>query len=391
MKANSARVVVAMSGGVDSSVAAALLKEEGYQVIGATMQIWPSEKQAYDVDRSDSCCRLDAIEDAKRVAYKLGIPHYVVNFKNIFNQKVIADFCQEYSLGRTPNPCIRCNQYIKFDALLERVKELGANFVATGHHARIEQDEASGRYLLKKGADQRKDQSYFLYTLTQEQLGHILLPVGTITKKRVREIARELEIPVAAKPESQELCFIPDNDYPKFIREFIPQAVKPGPIVDKQGNTIGEHQGIIFYTIGQRKGLGIAAQKPLYVTTIVHEQNAIVVGSKEEAYGTELIASRLNWISLTELKEPITAKAKIRYLHNEAEAEITPVDTDKVSVRFKEPQMAITPGQAVVFYDGDTVIGGGTIESVKKQDRTRAISAYKQMNREAAECPSYPN
>ena len=391
MKANSARIVVAMSGGVDSSVAAAILKEGGYQVIGVTMQLDSWDKQVFETDNPGRCCQHEAVEDAKRVAHKLSIPHYVMNFKDIFSQKVIADFCQEYSLGRTPNPCIRCNQYIKFDALLERVKELGANFVATGHHARIEQDEASGRYLLKKGADQRKDQSYFLYTLTQEQLRHILLPVGTITKKRVREIARELEIPVAAKPESQELCFIPDNDYPKFIREFIPQAVKPGPIVDKQGNTIGEHQGIIFYTIGQRKGLGIAAQKPLYVTTIVHEQNAIVVGSKEEAYGTELIASRLNWISLTELKEPITAKAKIRYLHNENEAEITPVDTDKVSVRFKEPQMAITPGQAVVFYDGDTVIGGGTIESVGKQNRSGAISAYKQMNREAAECPSYPN
>jgi tRNA-specific 2-thiouridylase len=380
-----------MSGGVDSSVAAALLREEGYQVIGVTMQIWPPDKQAYDVDRSDSCCRLDAIEDAKRVAYKLGIPHYVMNFRDIFSQKVIADFCQEYSLGRTPNPCIRCNQYIKFDALLKRAKELGANFVATGHHVRVEQDEASGRYLLKKGADQRKDQSYLLYALTQEQLEHALLPIGTITKERVREIARELKIPVAAKPQSQELCFIPDDDYPKFIREFIPQTVRPGPILDKQGNTLGEHQGIIFYTIGQRKGLGIAAQKPLYVTSIVHEKNAIVVGSKEEVFGTELIASRLNWISLTKLKEPITAKAKIRYLHNEAEAEITPIDTGEVRVRFKEPQMAITPGQAVVFYDGDIVIGGGTIESVRKQDTPRAISVYNQMNGETAECPSYPN
>ena len=391
MKANSARVVVALSGGVDSSVAAALLSKEGYQVIGVTMQLDPWDKQVFETDNHGRCCQHEAVEDAKRVAYKLGILHYVMNFKNIFNQKVIADFCREYSLGKTPNPCIRCNQYIKFDALLKRAKEFDANFVATGHHARIEQNEASARYLLKKGADQRKDQSYFLYTLTQEQLGHILLPVGTVTKEQVREIARKLEIPVAAKPESQELCFIPDADYPKFIREFIPQAVKPGPIVDKQGNIIGEHQGIIFYTIGQRKGLGIAAQKPLYITTIVHEHNAIVVGDKEEVYGTELIASGLNWISLTELKEPLTAKAKIRYQHNEAEAEITPVDTDKASVRFKEPQMAIAPGQAVVFYNGDTVIGGGTIEAGKKQDTSRVILAHKQMNVEAAECPSYPN
>ena len=352
-----------MSGGVDSSVAAAILKEEGYQVIGVTMQIWPSDKQAYEVDRFGGCCRLDAIEDAKGVAHKLGIPHYVMNFRDIFSQKVIADFCREYSLGRTPNPCIRCNQYIKFDALLKKAEELDADFVATGHHARIEQSAASGRYLLKKGSDQRKDQSYFLYTLTQQQLEYTLLPIGNFTKERVREIARELAIPVAAKPESQELCFIPDDDYSKFIKECIPQAVKPGPILDRQGGTLGEHQGILFYTIGQRKGLGLSTKEPLYVTTIVHERNAIVVGGKEEVYGTELIASGLNWISLTKLTQPITAKTKIRYLHNEVEAEITPIiDEDKVHVRFKEPQMAITPGQAVVFYDGDIVIGGGTIE-----------------------------
>jgi len=361
------RIVVAMSGGVDSSVAAAILKEEGYQVIGMTMQIWPSDKPASEVDRFGGCCRFGALEDAKRVAYKLGIPHYVVNFKDVFAQKVIADFCREYSLGRTPNPCIRCNQYIKFGALLERAKRLGADFVATGHHVRIEKGGASSRYLLKKGSDRRKDQSYVLYTLTQEQLEHTLLPIGNFTKDRVRKIARELEIPVAAKPESQEICFIPDGDYPKFLEKYIPQAIKPGPILDRRGNTLGKHRGILFYTIGQRKGLGLSTKDPLYVTNIMHERNAIVVGGKEEVYGTELIASGLNWISLTKLKQPITVKAKIRYLHNEAEAEITPIDEDRVHVRFKEPQMAITPGQAVVFYDGDTVIGGGTIE--KKSER----------------------
>jgi len=361
------RVVVAMSGGVDSSVVAAILKEEGYQVIGMTMQIWPSDKPASEIDRFGGCCRFGALEDAKRVAYKLGIPHYVVNFKDVFAQKVIADFCREYSLGRTPNPCIRCNQYIKFGALLERARRLGADFVATGHHVRIEKGGASSRYLLKKGSDRRKDQSYVLYTLSQEQLEHTLLPIGNFTKDRVRKIARELEIPVAAKPESQEICFIPDDDYPKFLEAYIPQAIKPGPILDRRGNTLGEHRGILFYTIGQRKGLGLSTKEPLYVTSIVHEKNAIVVGGKEEIYGTELIASGLNWISLTKLKQPITAKAKIRYLHNEAEAEITPIDEDRVHVRFKEPQMAITPGQAVVFYDGDTVIGGGTIE--KKSER----------------------
>jgi len=362
VKGNTAKVLVAMSGGVDSSVAAAILKEEGYQVIGVTMQIWPSDKQAYDVDRFGGCCGLSAIEDAKRVAYKLGIPHYVMNFRDIFAQKVIADFCQEYSLGRTPNPCIKCNQYIKFGALLERAGGLGADFVATGHHARIGKNGASGRYLLKKGIDRRKDQSYVLYTLTQKQLEHTLLPIGNFTKARVREIARELGLPVAARPESQEICFIPDGDYPKFLREYIPQAVKPGPILNRQGDTLGEHRGILFYTIGQRKGLGISAEEPLYVTAIVGERNAIVVGGKEEVYGSELIASRLNWISLAKLEQPITARAKIRYLHNEAEAAITPIDEDKVQVEFKEPQMAITPGQAIVFYHGDTVIGGGTIE-----------------------------
>lgn len=367
MKANSVRVVVALSGGVDSSVAAALLKEEGYQAIGVTIQIEPSDKQIYETVNFGGCCRLDAIEDAKRVAYKLGIPHYVLNFSDIFSQEVIVNFCREYSLGKTPNPCIRCNRYIKFGALRERAKELHADFVATGHHARIELDEVSGRYFLKKGNDQRKDQSYFLYTLTQEQLEHALLPIGNFTKGWVREIARELEIPVAAKPESQDICFIPDDDYPKFIKEFIPQAIKPGPILDKIGDTLGEHRGIPFYTIGQRKGLGIATKEPLYVTAIAHERNAIVVGSKEEIYKTELMASNMNWISLTKLTQPITARVKIRYLHNEAEAEITPLNEDKVHVRFKEPQMAITPGQAVVFYDGDIVIGGGTIEQEREE------------------------
>lgn len=366
MKEDTVRIIVAMSGGVDSSVAAAILKEEGYQVIGVTMQIWPSDKQAYDVDRFGGCCGLGAIEDAKRVAYKLGIPHYVMNFRDIFAQKVIADFCQEYSLGRTPNPCIKCNQYIKFGALLERAGELGANFVATGHHARIGKNGASGRYLLEKGIDRRKDQSYVLYTLTQRQLKHTLLPIGNFTKDRVREIARELELPVAAKPESQEICFIPDGDYPKFLKEYVSQTIRPGPILDRQGNTLGEHQGILFYTIGQRKGLGISAEEPLYVTAIVSERDAIVVGSKEEVYGTELIASDLNWISLAKLEQPITTKAKIRYLHKEAEAVIAPVYEDKVYIKFKEPQMAITPGQAIVFYDGNTVIGGGTIEQKKE-------------------------
>lgn len=381
------RVVVAMSGGVDSSVAAALLKEEGYQVIGVTMQIWPPDKQS----RFGGCCGLDAVEDAKKVAYKLGIPHYVMNFRDIFARKVIADFCQEYSLGRTPNPCIRCNQYIKFDALLERAKGLGADFVATGHYARIEKDEAKGIHLLKKGVDQRKDQSYVLYPITQEQLGHSLLPLGNFTKEKVRKIARELELPVAAKPESQEICFIPEDDYPKFLKEYIPQAARPGLILDEYGDILGSHRGILSYTIGQRKGLGLSAREPLYVIAIEPERNTIVVGPKEKTLGNELIARRLNWITVAKLTQPITAKAKIRYRHQEAEATITPLDEDRIYVKFAEPQMAPAPGQAIVFYDGDIVLGGGTIELARKQDTAKTIVSYEETAREVMKCPNYPS
>ncbi|MFQ5996025.1 MAG: tRNA 2-thiouridine(34) synthase MnmA [Dehalococcoidales bacterium] len=383
-----AEVVIAMSGGVDSSVAAALLKEEGYQVIGVTMQIWPSGK---DEDRFGGCCGIGAVEDAKKVAYKLGIPHYVMNFRDIFARKVIADFSEEYRLGRTPNPCIRCNQYIKFEALLEKAKGLGADFIATGHHARVEKDETTGRHLLKKGVDQQKDQSYFLYPVTQKQLSHILFPIGNRTKEKVRESARELALPVADKSESQEICFIPDDDYPEFLKDYIPQAAKPGPILNERGSILGNHQGIMFYTIGQRKGLGISAKEPLYVIAIEPERNAVIVGNKEKVLGDELIANHLNWISIARPTQSITAKAKVRYRHPEAETTITPLDEDRVYVKFAEPQLAITPGQAIVFYDGDIVIGGGTIESARKQDTAKTIAVYKKTKREVAKCPSYPN
>jgi tRNA-specific 2-thiouridylase len=299
-----------------------------------------------------------------------------MNFRDIFAKKVIANFCQEYRLGRTPNPCIRCNQYIKFDALRERAKELGADLVATGHHARIERDETKGIRRLKKGVDQQKDQSYFLYPVTQEQLSHILLPIGNLTKEEVRKIAKELNLPVAAKPESQDICFIPDDNYAEFLKDYIPQAAEPGPILNEQGGILGSHQGILSYTIGQRKGLGISAKEPLYVIAIEPERNAVVVGSKEKALGDEekalgdeLIASSLNWITITGLTQPITAKAKIRYRHSEAEATVVPLDEDRVYVKFKKPQLAITPGQAIVFYDSDIVIGGGTIESARKKGK----------------------
>ena len=356
------KIVIAMSGGVDSSVSAALLKEEGHDVIGATMQLWPPTGEKRGNNGSGVCCDADAIEDAGRVARALDIPHYVMNFRDVFNREVISDFCREYGLGRTPNPCIRCNKYIKFGALLDRAREMGADFIATGHHARIEEDKATGTRLLKKGTDARKDQSYFLYSLTQAQLSHALFPIGNLTKDEVRQTAGKKGLPVAYRPESQEICFITNDNYAEFLKNYIP-AARPGPIIDERGNTLGEHQGIISYTIGQRKGLGIAAARPLYVTAIEPERNAIVVGTKEQTYSRELFATDLNWTGMDRPERAISVKARVRYRHQEAEAVVTHLDDDRVYVKFREPQMAITPGQAVVFYDGDTVVGGGIINS----------------------------
>ena len=357
----SKRVVVAMSGGVDSSVTAALLKDEGYEVIGITMQVWPSDSSSDAVERFGGCCGLEAVRDARKVASRLDVPYYVLNFRDVFRRRVIADFCEEYKRGRTPNPCIRCNQHIKFDVLLNRAKQLGAAFVATGHYARIEQNRASGRYLLKKGVDLSKDQSYVLYVMTQDQLKDVLMPLGAYTKKKTREAAQELGLSVATKPESQEICFIPNDDYGEFLQQYLPESARPGPILNKRGDILGTHRGIPFYTIGQRKGLGIFAKEPLYVVAIHREENAIIVGGEGDVYADELIATEVNWIAIKKMTEPMEARAKIRYLHREAEAIITPIDKGKVCVKFREPQRAITPGQAVVFYEGDVVIGGGTI------------------------------
>ncbi len=355
------RVVVAISGGVDSSTAALLLKKKDYQVIGVTLQIWPSDRIASGADKWDGCCSWGAVEDARRVAQKLDIPYYVMNFRKVFAEKVIANFCEEYKKGRTPNPCIRCNQYIKFTALLERAKKLGACFIATGHYARIEYDRTRRRYLLKKGIDSKKDQSYVLYAMTQFQLKHTLMPLGNLTKERVRRIAHEEALPVAGKSESQEICFIPDDDYREFLKECLPGTAKPGPILDRQGKVLGEHQGILFYTVGQRKGLGMAVREPLYVVSIDKKKNAIVVGKDSDVYADELVATRVNYVDRKRLTESIKVKAKIRYGARETEAIVTPLDKDEVQIKFRKPQRAITPGQAVVFYDGDVLVGGGTI------------------------------
>jgi tRNA-specific 2-thiouridylase len=339
------KVAIAMSGGVDSSVAAALLKKSGHDVSGVTMQVADDTRAA---------------RDAIVIAQQLDIPHRVIDLRDLFARQVIGDFCREYGRGLTPNPCILCNRYIKFGALWEEVEKTGAEMLATGHYARIEK-ENNGRYILKKGRDARKDQSYFLCQLTQEQLGRTLFPVGEMTKDEVKKFAAEMGIPAVTRHESQEICFIPDNDHVRFIESYRPESSRPGPIRDEGGKTLGQHQGIATYTVGQRKGLGIAAAEPLYVIDIEPGQNTVIAGTREQTYGRELIAGGLNWIAISPPDRPMKTKAKIRYRHAEVEATVTPRDDYTVHVRFSEPQMAITPGQAIVFYDGEKVAGGGTI------------------------------
>jgi tRNA-specific 2-thiouridylase len=339
------RVAIAMSGGVDSSVAAALLKKAGHDVSGVTMQI-----------RDDS----RAVKSAAAVARRLGIPHRVIDLRDVFARRVIDYFCREYRAGRTPNPCIVCNRYIKFGALREEVEKAGAEMLATGHYARIEKVK-DGRYILKKGRDPQKDQSYFLCQLTQEQLGRTLFPLGEMTKDEVKKLAAEMGLPAVDRPESQEVCFIPDSGRAQFLENYSSELNRPGPITDEGGRTLGQHRGAATYTIGQRRGLGIAAPEPLYVTAIESLSNTVVVGTREQAYGTELIAGGLNWIAMPPPRHPVKFKAKIRYRQAEAEATVTPLDDNTLYVKFNEPQMAIAPGQAIVFYDGDRVAGGGTI------------------------------
>lgn len=354
------KVVVGMSGGVDSSVAAYLLKKQGYEVIGVTMQIWQDEDE-FTQEENGGCCGLSAVDDARRVAERLEIPYYVMNFKQEFKKNVMDYFAAEYLRGRTPNPCIACNRYVKWEALLNRSLEIGADYIATGHYARVEQLE-NGRYAIKNSVTAAKDQTYALYNLTQEQLSHTLMPVGAYTKDEIRKIAEEIGLMVAHKKDSQEICFIPDNDYAGFIdRECGKQVPPPGNFVSVNGEILGTHKGITHYTVGQRKGLGIALGYPVFVTEIRPETNEVVLGSNEDVFTTELYADHLNFMALPDIKDGTLLKAKIRYSHEGSLCKVTRTGADEIHCCFLEPVRAVTPGQAVVLYDGDYVAGGGII------------------------------
>ncbi|MDO4534810.1 MAG: tRNA 2-thiouridine(34) synthase MnmA [Clostridium perfringens] len=354
------KVVIGMSGGVDSSVAAYLLKEQGYDVIGVTMQIWQEDKE-YE-EREGGCCSLSAVDDARRVANKIGIPFYVLNFRDSFKRNVIDYFVDEYIKGRTPNPCIACNKYLKFDELLKKAQGIGADYIATGHYAKIE--EHNGRYILVKSDDDKKDQTYALYNMTQEQLAHTLMPCGEYTKDRIREIAKEIGLDVHNKKDSEEICFIPDNNHGRYISEAMPEKVREGNFVDKEGNILGKHKGIVYYTIGQRKGLGLAMGRPVFVTDINPLTNEVVIGSEDDIFKTDLVCKDINFITFDSLDKPMELKAKIRYSARPAEAIISPLENGRVKVSFKEKQRAITKGQSVVFYLDDLVVGGGVIEKI---------------------------
>ena len=354
------KVVVGMSGGVDSSVAAWLLKEQGYDVIGVTMQIWQDETNV-EQEEHGGCCGLSAVDDARRVAERLEIPYYVMNFKKEFKENVMDYFVQEYLDGHTPNPCIACNRYVKWESLLQRSLEIGADYIATGHYARVRK-LPNGRYAICKSATAAKDQTYALYNLTQHQLAHTLMPVGEYTKDKIREMAEEIGLPVAHKPDSQEICFIPDHDYAKYIRENTDTELPPGNFVDLDGNILGKHLGITHYTVGQRKGLNLAMGHPVFVTGIRPETNEVVIGEGNDVFSDHLICRDVNWMAIDGLHgEEKEVLAKIRYSHKGSPCIIRELPDGTVECQFKEPQRAITPGQAVVFYEDECVVGGGTI------------------------------
>jgi tRNA-specific 2-thiouridylase len=358
------RVVVAMSGGVDSSVCAALLHEQGYDVIGITMKLWDGPEAT--AARHKTCCTLDDVSDARRVAAQLGIPFYVVNFKEQFARHVIGYFVTSYQHGYTPNPCVQCNRHLKFTALQQRAQQLGARWVATGHYATVVQGQ-DARYYIQRGQDPAKDQSYFLFNLSQAQLHQTLLPLGQYRKDEVRQIAKRLALKVAEKPESQEICFIPDGDYRRFLRpRLTAAAMQPGPMVNTAGEVVGEHHGVPFYTVGQRRGLGIAASHPLYVTQVHPDHNTLVVGQRHEAMQDTFRITQVNWLCAPPT-QALRTTVQIRYRHRPVPGTVVPLAADGARVVLQERQFAVTPGQAAVFYDGDRVIGGGWIARIEEE------------------------
>lgn len=352
------KVVVGMSGGVDSSVAAYLLKEQGYDVIGVTMQIWQEEEEIVQ-EENGGCCGLSAVDDARRVAQTLEIPYYVMNFRQDFKEKVIDYFCNEYLNARTPNPCIACNRYVKWESLLKRCLDIGADYIATGHYAQIVKLE-NGRYSLQRSKTLAKDQTYALYNLTQNQLSKTRMPVGQYSKEEIRQIAEKIGLPVAKKPDSQDICFVED-DYGKFIEENTGIVIPKGNFVDTKGNILGQHKGIIYYTVGQRRGLGLSLKQPGYVVKVDKDTNEVVIGTKDELFSDVLYGNKVNLMSISEINGEMKVNAKIRYNSPEVPCVISMVDDDKIKVVFEQPQRAVTPGQAVVFYQDNIVVGGATI------------------------------
>lgn len=354
------KALIAMSGGVDSSVAAFLTKQQEFECMGVTMKLFNNSDIDIDV-RENTCCSLDDVEDARSVAYRLNIPYHVFNFSDRFKEDVIERFVDAYQKGRTPNPCIDCNRYLKFDKLFSRAKELGYNYVVTGHYARISFSEETGRYILKKAVDTSKDQSYVLYSLTQEQLSHVMFPLGELAKTEVRKIAEENGFVNAQKHDSQDICFVVNGTYAEFIENYTGKKFPEGNFVDKNGNVLGRHKGIIRYTVGQRKGLGLALPHPMYVTAVDPVSNTVTLGENEDLFSTSVTAEKINLISVPNLFTPMRVKAKVRYRQAEQWATAVQTAPDTLKVEFDEPQRAITKGQAVVLYDNDIVVGGGTI------------------------------